>query len=707
MVEKQVTLRKHSWLRRISLFECLLVSVLILSHLVAALTPAEKILRWYTTDDAFYYFKVAQNISEGHGSTFDGFGNTNGYHPLWMLVCIPVFSLARIDLFLPLRVLVMVMGIFQAASGLLLYRAARKLISQPIAIGVAVLWTLAPFVHRITAQNGLESGISAFFLVLTLYLLADLKPDGPTVSTKQLIWLSLSGTLAVLSRLDNIFVILMLGTWLVFRSSPIRNYLCLDVMAIAVSVWVSFMAWVGLGLVYYQYKVSALVMIAIGIFCKVILGYFLGLYQPPLSMPILKRLVKALTAVSIGSAGTAVVMLGLVKAGMINGFPRMALLLDWGISFFGVAAIRLVIDWLARGRLPASTTASPVETLRLLGKAWLRSGGIYYGILAAVLVAYMGWNYAQFGTPTPVSGQIKEWWGSIYTIYGRPTDKPTIFFGIDPSFVYAQSTDTTPAVKQSRGGPWATAISWLMRPSQILPRALAPVLWMVYGIVGLVLLKSRVSGTTTVADQLCLLPLLAGCLFQVWTYHARGYVAIREWYWVAELVCTCLAVGVVLHGLTRLIPQPRYQKLTALAGVSVICILVMVDYGRMVNRRLFPDQVVLESESYLPVVRKMEESTEPSAVIGLTGGGDMAYFIHDRRIVNLDGLINSKEYFIALKNSRAAAYLASIHLDYVYGKGVIFTENDPYQEIFKGRLKQVTHFDDGGLYRFVYETVTK
>ena len=42
--------------------------------------------RWFTRDDAFYYFKVAQNISEGNGSSFDGINLANGYHPLWMVV---------------------------------------------------------------------------------------------------------------------------------------------------------------------------------------------------------------------------------------------------------------------------------------------------------------------------------------------------------------------------------------------------------------------------------------------------------------------------------------------------------------------------------------------------------------------------------------------------------------------------------------------
>ena len=36
-------------------------------------------------DDFFYYLKVAQNIAHGHGSTFNGLVQTNGYHPLWLL----------------------------------------------------------------------------------------------------------------------------------------------------------------------------------------------------------------------------------------------------------------------------------------------------------------------------------------------------------------------------------------------------------------------------------------------------------------------------------------------------------------------------------------------------------------------------------------------------------------------------------------------
>ena len=44
-------------------------------------------------DDAFYYFQIARNILDGKGSTFDGIYPTNGYHPLWMLVLLPIAAL--------------------------------------------------------------------------------------------------------------------------------------------------------------------------------------------------------------------------------------------------------------------------------------------------------------------------------------------------------------------------------------------------------------------------------------------------------------------------------------------------------------------------------------------------------------------------------------------------------------------------------------
>ena len=57
-----------------------------------------------TFDDAYYYFGIARNVADGHGSTFDGINSTNGYHPLWLALCVPVFA-AGLDDLIAVRVL--------------------------------------------------------------------------------------------------------------------------------------------------------------------------------------------------------------------------------------------------------------------------------------------------------------------------------------------------------------------------------------------------------------------------------------------------------------------------------------------------------------------------------------------------------------------------------------------------------------------------
>ncbi len=50
------------------------------------------IIRDVNYDDAFYYFQIAYHLSEGKFSTFDGgITQTNGYHPLWMLMITPFY----------------------------------------------------------------------------------------------------------------------------------------------------------------------------------------------------------------------------------------------------------------------------------------------------------------------------------------------------------------------------------------------------------------------------------------------------------------------------------------------------------------------------------------------------------------------------------------------------------------------------------------
>ena len=52
------------------------------------------LIRYANYDDSFYYFQIAYNLAQGKFSTFDGgITQTNGYHPVWMLLITPFYWL--------------------------------------------------------------------------------------------------------------------------------------------------------------------------------------------------------------------------------------------------------------------------------------------------------------------------------------------------------------------------------------------------------------------------------------------------------------------------------------------------------------------------------------------------------------------------------------------------------------------------------------
>lgn len=55
-----------------------------------------KYLIHFTTDDTYFYLKVACNFASGYGSSFDGIDLTNGYHPLWFLILSMYFFLINL-----------------------------------------------------------------------------------------------------------------------------------------------------------------------------------------------------------------------------------------------------------------------------------------------------------------------------------------------------------------------------------------------------------------------------------------------------------------------------------------------------------------------------------------------------------------------------------------------------------------------------------
>lgn len=182
----------------------------------------------FFADDSFFYLQVARNFALGHGSTFNGLMPTNGYHPLWMLLCAVVYRVFpdRIVGFHMIAALIVVLNVF------VLMLAGRLLARLEAPAWVA--WTiLIPFLFGL--QLGTESSLSAALLaamLLALYAFHE-QPDWKTG------WVfNLLAALAVLARLDSIFVIAAL--WIALLVDCLRRRSQIPAGALALRIHLTF-----------------------------------------------------------------------------------------------------------------------------------------------------------------------------------------------------------------------------------------------------------------------------------------------------------------------------------------------------------------------------------------------------------------------------------------------------------------------------------
>jgi hypothetical protein len=155
------------------------------------------------TDDAFYYFKTARNIVAGHGSTFDGIHPTNGYHPLWMALAVPVVPLAPEPLSL-VRVALGLSVVFSFLTALFLYLVLRRVTDlwYVPALGL-ILYFLNPR-SAVSSLNGLETALSTLLFTVLLWLIFS-EAQGTVGRAGMHALLGLLLGLLFLARTDNVF----------------------------------------------------------------------------------------------------------------------------------------------------------------------------------------------------------------------------------------------------------------------------------------------------------------------------------------------------------------------------------------------------------------------------------------------------------------------------------------------------------------------
>jgi hypothetical protein len=158
-----------------------------------------------TVDDSYYYLKTAENAASGYGFTFDQINPTNGFHPLWMMILVPLsyVSGGNMDVFARLA---MTLQLAMVYGGSVLLSRAIEDRRRWLVLATALL--MLNFYYAKIVINALEGGVQWFLLCATLFVtLHLLKRDSRTTNASQFFALGLLAGLTVLSRLTSVLFI--------------------------------------------------------------------------------------------------------------------------------------------------------------------------------------------------------------------------------------------------------------------------------------------------------------------------------------------------------------------------------------------------------------------------------------------------------------------------------------------------------------------
>ncbi|HZU86285.1 MAG TPA: hypothetical protein VFF78_02305, partial [Anaerolineaceae bacterium] len=553
--------------------EIWLVILILLAHVFLSLVPANSMLAgWYSSDDAFYYFKVAQNVVDGQGITFDGINRTNGFHPLWMLICLPVFAIAQGDLILPLRLIILISGTLTAFSSLLLFRLLKRWLPPALNALVMIFWAFYPYLHQSITRQGMETGLSSFFILLTLYLLSRLETNREQCGypLRDVLGVGLSAALMVLSRLDNIFLAGFAGLWLLWRSPtwqnaprPVRIFLPLDMFLVSAAI--PFGILLRMGGIVGAYVLAIPVFIALEIILRLGINTAAGLYRAQKFSPRALILRTAIAALA-GSLVTSSTMLAISKLVPAIQFPRSLPLIEAVVVFIGMVALRIwqivSADKKQSGEEHFDTTQSSSKDAQW--NTFFKTVAAYGIPLVLLIGGYMAFNYAYFGTLTPVSGQIKQWWGTLpVTVYGWAT---------------------VPSVPLLRMFPVLISTAWsliggLWPGGLLVIAALLIFLW-----------QRAWARSALIATGFW--PLLAGVWLQVVYYQVIGYLHTRLWYWAGISLWLTLLFALTAGALCQRFSRqsrPTWQRISLWIGngiAAALAVLVLGLWGVDIMRRM-------------------------------------------------------------------------------------------------------------------------
>lgn len=166
-------------------------------------------------EDMFYYLQAARQIAVGNPASLDGIHTTNGFHPLWMLICVGVQSI--FDGHAAIHASLTLCATFFVATGWFLLRAARLAEAGALSLLVAAFF-LTNYRLMAVPLGGLETALAGLMIsAVSAYVLS----RDPLGGQGSALVLGLLLGVTILARMDAVLLAAILLTWLVI--APVGN----------------------------------------------------------------------------------------------------------------------------------------------------------------------------------------------------------------------------------------------------------------------------------------------------------------------------------------------------------------------------------------------------------------------------------------------------------------------------------------------------
>ena len=367
-------------------------------------------------DDSFYYFQVARNVAGGAGFTFDGLHGTSGFHPLWLMMQVPLFLLLPGDV-LPLRAVLLLEAALVAATTVTVFRALLPSLGRGPALVTALLLLVQPGAPRLL-RGGMESALVLWLLAVVWTHWLALRDDAQAPLRS---WWRLGAWCALffLARLEGAVAVPILAalSWPRIREDARRALALLGPLALSASVYLAWTRWTfgtwG--------PVSASVKAHLGGAAWTQLSTWQQLahlfYLPWGFEPYVQRLLRWMGVTSLAPplAGT-LAMLALLAAAAWQRHRLLPRLRAGGVAFVAATAvIMLIIDKVSVRMMVDWYRAPSVLALALLGGVLVaaharlaRAAVVALAIAGLACVLQPLW-YQRFSPPSPEGLRAAEW----------------------------------------------------------------------------------------------------------------------------------------------------------------------------------------------------------------------------------------------------------------------------------------------------------